>query len=107
MIRTKILLVSIAIIIAAVPSSAAKSETGAWSKPVNGIQGRLIITEDPKFNVGAVVPGAKITIDEAKRLIQGYPHRPDLHGNGVQVIAPERSKRASHSQDSDAYLVAR
>ena len=53
MIRTKILLVSIAIIaiiIAAVPSSAAKSEIGAWSESVNGIQGRLIITEDPKFN---------------------------------------------------------
>jgi hypothetical protein len=50
---------------------------------------------------------ARLTLDEAKILIQGYPYRPDLHGNGVQVIAPERSKRASHSQDSDAYLVDR
>lgn len=50
MILTKIILLCVIVTLASIPSYAKKQETGAWSEPANGIQGRLFATEDPEFN---------------------------------------------------------
>ena len=48
--RTKILLLCITALTCFFSAGAPIRETGAWSKPVNGVQGRLIVSDDPPVN---------------------------------------------------------
>ncbi len=50
MIRTKIIFLCVVVALTSIPSYAKKQEIGAWSETTNGIQGRLVATEDPEFN---------------------------------------------------------